>query len=210
MDGQPCWQVLNQQLFTKFCDRWHHMYNHKMTLFTVCLHKVLKKTFWFWYSQLYSAKPILFKYYIIRFSSLNPSGFNQSSNEMRNLFCSLFWIISSSSCLNDQANTCLISLLQEVCIIKSSYPNHWLTLSSGLKKACLNYILLLGWATFFFNSTDKYSISSCLQNFLTDGTTCTITRGLSLLFAVTRCWRKHSDPDIPNCIQPIPFCSNIT
>ena len=37
------------------------------------------------------------------------------------------------------------------------------------------------------NTTDVYCIRSCLQNFVTDGSTCTITRGLSLLFAVTRC-----------------------
>ena len=107
-------QVLNQQLFTKFSHRWHHMYNHKRTFFIVCRHKVLTKTFWSGYSQLYSANPILFKYYIMHFFSLDPSGFNQYSNEMRNLFCSLFWIISSSGSLNDQANTCLISLLQEI------------------------------------------------------------------------------------------------
>ena len=101
-------QVLNPQLFQNFCHRWQHMYNHKRTLFIVCLHKVLKKTFWSWYSQLYSANPILFKYYIIRFFSLDPSGFNEYSNEMRNLFCSIFWILSSLNCLNDQANNCLI------------------------------------------------------------------------------------------------------
>ena len=39
-------QVLNQQLFTKFCHRWHHMYNHKRTLCIVCRHKDLTKTFW--------------------------------------------------------------------------------------------------------------------------------------------------------------------
>ena len=112
-------QVLNPQLFQKFCHRWQHMYNHKRTLFIVCLHKVLKKTFWSWYSQLYSANPILFKYYIIRFFSLDPSGFNEYSNEMRNLFCSIFWILSSSNCLNDQANTCLIHFYKRCVSLKA-------------------------------------------------------------------------------------------
>ena len=101
-------RVLYQKLFAKFCHRWQHMYNHKRTVFIVCRHKVLTKTFWSWYSQLYSANPILFKYYVICFFSLDPSGFSQYSNEMRNLFCTLFWIISWSRYQNNQANTCLI------------------------------------------------------------------------------------------------------
>ena len=110
--------VLNQQLFTKFSHRWHHMYNHKRTLFIVCRHKVLTKTFWSWYSQLNSANPFLFKYYVIRFFSLDPSGFNQYSNEKKNLFCPLFRIIWWSNCLNDQANICLIHFYKRCVSLK--------------------------------------------------------------------------------------------
>ena len=111
-------QVLNQHLFLKFGHRWHRMYNHKRTLFIVCRHKVLTKTFWSWYFRLNSANPFLFKYCIIRFFTLDPSGFYQYSNEKRNLFCPLFRIIWWSNCLNDQANTCLIHFYKRCVSLK--------------------------------------------------------------------------------------------
>ena len=112
MDGLPFSSVLQTSTQSaavwKFLSQMAAHVQSQEDPFIVWLHKVLKKTFWSLYSQLYSANPILFKYYIIRFFSLDPSGFNKYSNEMGNLFCSIFWIISSLNCLNDQANNCLI------------------------------------------------------------------------------------------------------
>ena len=157
------YQVLSQLLFAKFCHRWHHMYNHKRTLFTVCRHKVLTKTF-----------------------------------------------VSSYSQLNDQANTCFIHFYKRCVSLKVVILIIGYLFFFRAKESLLIWYLITWMGNLFFNSIIKFWVSCCLQKFLTDGTTCSITRGLCLLFAVTRCWQKHLCPHIPNYIQPIPFCSNIT